>query len=199
MNEISLTAYTDAAAFNNGRKIPSLPEHSASAGVILFDDIIIVSTSRFNPNSTISFGELTAIRILLKKVYELAKESNNFINLELYSDSAYSVQAINIWMKDWKKRSNGKYWFNSSGARVAHQDILEDIDSLMSNDFMKVTLRHISGHIDCSKKKHITKAKERFRRFNLQDVTLEELLIHTKYNDLCDAYAKCVLKESMGI
>ena len=198
MKKIKLTAYTDAASYNNGRKISSLPEHSASAGVVLYDDVVIIGKSVYNENSTISFGELYAIYMILKEVTNLAIESDKQVKLTLFSDSAYCVQSINDWMSGWIKRSKNGIWYSSSGDKVAYQDLMKAINELVNhNDMVDVKIKHISGHIDMYNKKHVKKALERYYRFNREPVSLEELVVHTKYNDLCDRYAKTSLRIGM--
>ena len=195
--KIRLTAYTDAASFNNGMKVASLPEHSGSAGVILYDDVIIASISSFNPNSSISYGEMYAIHCVLAKVYDLAYKSNSFIELTLHSDSAYCVQSINDWMKSWKRNSSRGIWYKSSGEPVAYQEMLETIDKLLDNEYLKCRVKHISGHIDLSNEKDMNKAMKRYKRFNHEKVSHEQLVTHVIYNDICDRYAKRVLKLGM--
>lgn len=198
MKKIKLTAYTDAASYNNGKKIPYLPEHSGSAGVILYQDTIIIGKSMYNPNSSISFGELYAIYMILKEVYNLAVDSYKLIDLVLYSDSAYCVQSINDWMRGWKARSKGGVWTNASNDRVAYQSLFMAIDDLLNEtDYLKVKIKHISGHIDMSKNSHVAKATTRYKRFNKESITPEELKRHTKFNDLCDRYAKDTLRIGM--
>ena len=186
MREINLVAYTDSAAYNNGKKIPSLPEHSSSVGIILYGDSIILGKSKFNPNTDNSYGELYAIYLILKKIYKLANQTDSHINLILYSDSAYVVQSINDWIPHWKCKN----WRNSTGKEVAHKHLFEQIDSLLSSECLDVIIYHISGHINMNKPKDIEKALKRFKRFNGFEISVDELEFHVTCNDICDRYAK---------
>lgn len=195
---IKLTAYTDAASYNNGKKIRNLPEHSASAGIILFKDSIIASVSTYNPDSSISYGEMLAIYNILNKCYWIATESNKCIKLILHSDSAYCVQAINEWLKGWKSRQKNGVWIKSTGEPVAYQSLISEIDKFINQtDELDISIRHISGHIDINNNKSMAKAMKVYKRFNNKQISNEELARHEVYNDLCDIYAKEVLKRGM--
>ena len=87
MNEISLTAYTDAAAFNNGRKIPSLPEHSASAGVILFDD-------SWNSYSTVSAGVAKIVKAWIDAEVEPSWEYPVRVRYERVQQGVYQYYTL---------------------------------------------------------------------------------------------------------
>lgn len=201
MREIKLKAYTDASSFNNGKKNPSLPEHSASAGVILMESddsiVIIDSVYTYNPNSSISFGEIIAIYNILSRVEYLASNVDLNVSLTLHSDSAYCVQAINDWMPNWKKRQRNGIWIKSTGEPVAYQSIFEEIDRILNLDNLSIKIKHIAGHIDMSNKKHVMKAMKNYLRFNKKEVSVETLQKHTYFNDMCDVYAKEVLRLGM--
>ena len=194
MNKIYLDAYTDASSYNNGRKDPSKPEHSASAGFILYDNIIIDSQYNFNPNSSISYGELFAIYMIINEVYQIATESEQKVVLSLYSDSSYCVQSINVWSKGWRKHINRRgEWTNSSGEPVVYQEMLEAILDMMDTEYLKVKIYHVSGHVFESKKK-FKKAFKVFARINGFEPSEDELSRHSVFNDIVDNYAKAVLE-----
>lgn len=195
---ITLSAYTDAASFNNGMKVPQLPEHSASAGVILYEDTVIASKHSFNPNTSISFGEIYAIYMILREVGDWVIDSGRAVNLTIHTDSAYALQTLTEWMYTWKSRSINGYWVKSDGTQPAYQYMLETIDKILNyQDGLNVQIKHISGHIDFSKQKHIDKARKRYRRFNGLSISDNELAYHCFYNDICDKYAKKVLELGM--
>lgn len=200
MNIINLYAFTDASSYNNGNKIKSEPQHSGSAGIVLFGNTIIQSISTYNPNTSISFGELYAIYLTLHKLYKLVKKSEEdvIVNVLLHSDSAYAVQTLNDWMFKWKKRvDKDGNWIKSDGSRASYQSLIESIDKYRHKDNFNVEIRHISGHIDFNIKKDINKAKERYTRFNKMRVEDSFLNFAVVCNDICDVYAKEVLSEGM--
>ncbi|MCI9365262.1 MAG: ribonuclease HI [Clostridia bacterium] len=63
--------------------------------------------------------------------------------VEIYSDSAYVVNAFNQnWITNWKK--NG--WKNSKKEDVKNRELWEELESLMSEH--KVTFIKVKGHSD---------------------------------------------------
>lgn len=199
MRDIKLEAYTDASSFNNGKKDPTLPEHSCSAAVLVYKGDVIYGTSYHNPNTSISYGELFAIYMILTDFSKLAKESirDNNYKLVLHSDSAYCVQSLNSWIKNWKKKSNNGIWNTSTGP-VAYQDLMREIDDILNNKSFDITIRHIKGHIDVDKPKDMKKAMSTWIRFNDVEITEEDLKTHIFFNDVCDRYAVQTLKQGMG-
>lgn len=198
MNKIYLNAYTDASSYNNGKKNPTRPEHSASAGFILYDNIIIDSIYNFNPNSSISYGEMFAIYMVMKRVHKLAKKSKQEVYLTIYSDSAYACQSINIWSHNWRKHINQRgEWTNGSGDPVVYQDLLENILDNMDSKYLKVRLLHVSGHSEIKSKKDYDKYVKTFKRFNGFIPNLKEIKRHTIFNDIVDNYAKEVLNRGL--
>lgn len=199
MNKIKLDVYTDASSFNNGKKDPNLPEHSCSGALLVYEGDVIYATSYHNPNTSISYGELFAIYMILTDFSKLLKSApkENSYQLTLYSDSAYCVQSLNTWIKNWKKKNVNGIWNTSTGP-VAYQEMMRDIDNILSNKSIDITIRHIKGHIDVNKSKDIKKARDTWERFNGCKVTDEDLITHVFFNNVCDRYAVQTLKEAMG-
>lgn len=198
MSKIKISAYTDAAAFNNGKKDPKLPEHSCSAAVLVYEDEVIYATSYHNPNTSISYGELFAIYMILTDFSKMAKNMpDNRYKLTLYSDSAYCVQSLTSWIKSWKKQIVNGIWQNSTGA-VAYQEMMTIIDDIINDDSFDITIRHIKGHIDVSKPADIAKAMKTWKNINKCKVTEQDICKHVFYNNVCDNYARKSLKKAMG-
>ena len=87
--------------------------------------------------------ELRAVIEALKAVdeqkYEL--DADGYDQLELYSDSAYVINAINNnWIKNW--RANG--WQTKRGDDVKNVDLWKDVDRLLSS--LTVRFVKIKGH-----------------------------------------------------
>ena len=197
MKKVNLTAYTDAASYNNGKKNFKDPENSSSFGIIIYDRKTLCRISLYNPDTSISFGELFAIHNTIKWCYDTAIKTEHLINLVLYTDSAYSFQSITQWMEGWKKKEVDGKWFNSSGKRVAYQTLLSEIDRYINSDNINVNIKHISGHINLSNQKDIKKARDVFKRFNNEPLSDYDLAKHVFYNDICDKSAKEFLKLGM--
>ena len=82
-------------------------------------------------------------RMEMKAVIEGLKALKYPVYVEIYSDSAYIVNAINQnWLENWKK--NG--WRNAAKDPVSNQDLWQELDELMhihTTKFFKV-----KGHAD---------------------------------------------------
>lgn len=198
MSKIKMAAYTDAAAFNNGKKDPNLPEHSCSAAILVYNDEVIYTTCYHNPNTSISYGELFAIYMILTDFSKLAKNTpeNNY-KLTLYSDSAYCVQSLNDWIKSWKKQNVNGIWHKSTGP-VAYQEMMQEIDNIINDKSFDISIRHIKGHIDTTKPKDVKKAMDTWKKINRTKVEEDEIYVHVFYNNVCDKYARDSLKKAMG-
>ena len=89
-----------------------------------------------NKETTNNIMEITAVLEALK----LLKEE---CNVEVYSDSAYVVNAFNQkWIEGWKK--NG--WKNSNKEEVKNRELWEELDSLVNTH--NVTFIKVKGHSD---------------------------------------------------
>lgn len=199
-NKIIINAYTDAASYNNGRKIAEQPQHSCSAAILVYDDQIIYSTNYFNEDTTSSYGEMFAIYMILmdfKNLYKkgLRSGKDTKVELRVHSDSAYCVTTFNTNLKQWKRRSVGGVLYNTTGP-IAYQDMILSIDELMKDNEYKVKLLHIKGHV--SSQKDFVKARQSWERFNGSYISDERLNTHVYFNNIVDKYAVSSLKAKMG-
>ena len=88
------------------------------------------------PDSTNNRMELTA-------VIEALKCLNVSCRVDLYSDSAYVVNAFKEnWLTNWKRKG----WKNASGAAVSNQDLWMALDELTARHQM--TWHKVKGHAD---------------------------------------------------
>jgi ribonuclease HI len=64
--------------------------------------------------------------------------------LFVFSDSAYAINALNVWLMGW--RENG--WVGSQGQPVKNIPLFEEIDRYLElhRSVRQVALRHIKGH-----------------------------------------------------
>jgi ribonuclease HI len=75
-----------------------------------------------------------AIRIISTK--------DNKLNIDIYTDSEYSIKSLTEWIKNWKKNS----WVASTGKPVLNKDIIEEIDKLILNHNGKIKFHHVRAH-----------------------------------------------------
>ena len=127
-NKNEVTIYTDGACSGN--------PGAGGWGAILISKTKQKEISGFEPNTTNNQMELTAVI----KALEMLKFS---CSVNLYSDSAYVVNAINQnWLENWK--NNG--WVGSDKKPVKNIELWQKLDNLLSKhsvEFIKV-----KGHAD---------------------------------------------------
>lgn len=126
--ENKVTIYTDGACSGN--------PGAGGWGAILMTKNKTKEISGFDPNTTNNKMELLAVIEALKLLKAPCK-------VELYSDSAYVVNAMNLgWLDNWK--NNG--WKGSDKKEVKNIELWKQLDSLLavhSVNFIKV-----KGHAD---------------------------------------------------
>ncbi len=83
-------------------------------------------------------AELYAIYKAIKRV----NENDPNLPIKIYSDSEYSIKSLTIWIKAWKKND----WKSSTGKSVMNQDIIKDIDNLISSHKGRIEFQHVRSH-----------------------------------------------------
>ena len=127
--ENKVVIYTDGACSGN-------PGAGGWAAILIGEN---------NKNKTISGGETqtTNNRMELMAVIEGLKQLKKTCSVELFSDSAYVVNAFELgWLKQWK--SNG--WKTSSKGEVKNIDLWQELDELIQKH--NVHFNKVKGHAD---------------------------------------------------
>ena len=120
--------YTDGACSGN-------PGPGGWAAVLLFEGNK-KEISGGEKNTTNNIMELTAIIEGLKALKEECE-------VEVYSDSAYSVNAFNQgWIYNWMKKG----WKKADGSKVKNQELWQELYELTKKH--KVTFNKVKGHSD---------------------------------------------------
>ena len=123
-----VTIYTDGACSGN--------PGPGGWGTILMYNENKKEISGGKDNTTNNVMELTAVIEGLKLLKFPCK-------VELYSDSAYLVNAFNQkWIEGWKKKN----WTNSSKEPVKNKEIWQELDKL--TNIHKVKFIKVKGHAD---------------------------------------------------
>jgi ribonuclease HI len=68
-------------------------------------------------------------------------------NINIFSDSSYSINCVTVWFPNWKK--NG--WVNSSKKPVENKDIIEEIIKMIDDRKLSGSETHftwLKGHAD---------------------------------------------------
>lgn len=131
MGKDKITIYTDGACSNN-----QSADNIGGYGAILSYKSHIKEIFGGSVNTTNNIMELTAMIEALKLV------KNKKIETEVYSDSAYIVNCINLkWYEKWKTNN----WKNSKKDPVKNKELwIELIDLIESFD--KIKIIKVKGH-----------------------------------------------------
>lgn len=105
-------------------------------GAVLMCNDKIKEISGYNENTTNNIMEITAVIEALKLLkYEC--------EVEIYSDSAYVVNAFNQkWINNWKKNN----WRTSSKEDVKNKELWQELDKLVNTH--KTKFIKVKGHAD---------------------------------------------------
>ena len=115
--------------------VQEIQDHGGWGTILMYDDIK-KEISGGKKDTTNNVMEITA-------VIEGLKLLKYPCEVEVYSDSAYVVNAFNQnWIKGWKK--NG--WKNSSKEEVKNKELWQELDAL--TNIHSVTFIKVKGHSD---------------------------------------------------
>ena len=121
-----------------------------SYGVAEYDiksNIIFYIYSEYFKNVTNNQMELKAILHVIKLT--AADKENSYL---VYSDSAYAVNSINIWMWSWAKSN----WRNSKNEEVKNIDLVKNLYYLYDNKKTSICQIHkVKGHLGLDVKGNI--------------------------------------------
>ena len=123
-----VTIYTDGACSGN-------PGPGGWGSILMFGDVK-KEISGAMKDTTNNIMEITAVIEALKCLKEECE-------VEVYSDSAYVVNAFNQgWIENWKKNN----WRNAQKDPVKNKELWEELDNLTT--IHKVTFIKVKGHSD---------------------------------------------------
>ena len=124
----TVTLYTDGACSGN-------PGVGGYAGILIYGDIQREYSS--------AEGETTNNRMEVTAVIDGLKRLKYPCKVDVYSDSAYTVNAFtNGWIYAWKKAG----WKKSDGKAVLNIDLWEELYALTKTH--EVTFHKVAGHAD---------------------------------------------------
>lgn len=127
--------YTDGACSNN--------PGPGGWGVVLTGTKDIKVLSGFMPNTTNNRMELRAV---IEAMRHILSNKDDFDDVEIYSDSAYVVNAVNNnWVLSWKKNN----WRTSKGSSVKNRKMWEvyiGYEKSLRDAGIKCKLIKVKGH-----------------------------------------------------
>lgn len=127
-----LTIYTDGACRNNGKS-------NAKAGIGVY---FSGSTEYSDISEPFPLTNHTNQRAELYAVYRAVCTIGDRPNVEILTDSKYTISCITQWCKAWEK--NG--WKTSAKKIVLNQDIIKPLYDLVKKRKSPITWTHVRGH-----------------------------------------------------
>lgn len=129
--------YTDGSTSKNGR-----PGAQGGIGAYFTKDHkeIYSLSEQYDYNSEITNNTCELYAIL--RVFEIIIDNDYhkiYSEIDLYSDSKYSVNALTEWIQSWKMNN----WYSSSGKPVKNKELIQEIDHLYSKIKYHCNLRLI--------------------------------------------------------
>jgi ribonuclease HI len=137
LEKSSLVVHINGACRNNGK-----PDARAAYGVYFGPDSKYNSSGLLDASlpQTSTRAEIEGLVQAIKTIKRITEKDMKITDVKIATDSQYLVDAVSIWMSDWKK-SKG---LNSDGRPVAHFQVLEELCSTM--DYMQYS---DDGGIEC--------------------------------------------------
>lgn len=128
------TIYCDGACSGN-------PGPGGYAFVVLLENKPVLKVAGHKDKTTNNCMELTAVIRSIKHAQTLTKSKD--ILLDIYSDSAYCVNAIDQgWVQIWKK--NG--WKTKADKDVKNRELWEELLEIQKNKRLKIKMHKVKGH-----------------------------------------------------
>lgn len=140
-----------------------------------------------SPDSTNNRSELLAVYLgcLLasKLLYYYGSEVEDII---LYSDSQFSIFGLTRWMDDWIHNTRNGIMYSSSKKPVSHQELFKMILIFLSQNNMKIHMRHQLGHVNYNSQIELARANATFKTSNGYLLKPEDIYKISYYNDYID-------------
>ena len=92
----------------------------------------------YNPMGTNNTAELNALYHALRMAEAEIKSGNT---VEVCSDSAYSINCIHSWARNWEKKG-----WKKPGGEIKNLEIIQDCYAIYRRIEGKLTLTHVAGH-----------------------------------------------------
>lgn len=186
-NPYTLNIFTDA----------SMNRENGCYGAIAVCMDNIIETQCFpRANTTNNQCELLGIKLALGMII---KYINSFRCINIFSDSMYATDSINIFIKKWRFDSNKLNYITSSGNIASNQNIIVEIYELYNSLLLynpNINILHVPAHIE-NKKKSMAYATKSYTNLNklVKDIPDEELIKYIcKYNNLIDTSTRTLLE-----
>jgi len=132
---------TDVSVFSDGGCLKN-PGGDTGSGMAVYRDGNLVQLwyGIYLPCGTNNIAELNA---LYQALIVAKKSLADGLTCQVFTDSKYSLQAVTLWAKNWKK--NG--WRTTTGP-VKNKELVERCFDLYSSLNNQVKVQHVAAHVD---------------------------------------------------
>ncbi len=130
-----MRVFTDGSCVSNGRP-------GAKAGfAVWFPDHPELSCAERIPDGQSQTNQRAELSAIHRAVTVLDSNGMHDQDLEVYTDSKYSIDCLTTWLPGWI----GRDWKTADGKDVLHQDLIKDITSRLSK-FKSYRFIHVKAH-----------------------------------------------------
>jgi ribonuclease HI len=139
-------------------------------------------------NATNNYSEIYAILMGLQC-------ANPYQTVNLFSDSKISIYGVREWIFGWlNNRDRNNLMCNSSGNPVSNQDVFLHIVRYIVNNNLSINFYHQFGHVNVAKANSLQDAKRGFKESNGFDISMDDVIAISNYNNYVDNMTREVLK-----
>lgn len=170
---------------------PSIKFMSSGGFVAVDNDVIIDTQLKFMYGCTNNEAEIYSLEMSV--LYALSRQ-NLYDTINIFSDSKICVVGLKEWVFNWTVDKNN-ILYNTSGLAVANQSYFVNIiDNLRYCSKGNINILHQKGHVNTNKIEQVENAQRVFRKTNHFDISYNDMVTISKYNDIIDKVTKEDLK-----
>lgn len=185
--DTALNVFCDASLTTVEDKTTSCPGFA-----IVYQNKIIKSDYKVIFNSSNNYGEIYAIRMGIKAVYDMGYKLGSVSRINVFSDSQISIFGLREWIFTWYRNLNSEKQMvaNDRKSEIANQEVYNSIVNLVAYEGIPIHLYHQLGHKNYNNIKHIRKVITSFNTVNNERITIDEARYISYYNEFVDKYTR---------
>ena len=183
----ALNVFCDASVTKTGETYTSCPGYAVvNKGRIIKSDYKVVY------NTTNNYGEIYAIRMGIKAVYDMGYKLGTVSRINLFSDSQISILGLREWIFKWYKNLNSDMQMMSIEKKVeiSNQEVYNSIVNLIAYEGIPIHLYHQLGHKNYRNNTHLNKVINSFNLVNKIRLSIDEARFICYYNEFVDRFTR---------
>ena len=185
--DTALNVFCDASVTKVEDKYTSCPGYAVvNKGRIIKSDYKVVY------NTTNNYGEIYAIRMGIKAVYDMGYKLGTVSRINLFSDSQISIFGLREWIFTWYQNLNSNMQMVSSDKKVeiSNQEVYNSIVNLIAYEGIPIHLYHQLGHKNFRNNIHLNKVIKSFNLANKMQISIDEARFICYYNEYVDRFTR---------